>query len=68
MSGGLPFWQTHTIDPPAQWENWRDMFQLASIAKENIDKYILLNPLEILKKEELQMEEEPQKEPATRYI
>ena len=35
---GIPlFWQNHTVDPPIPWEDWSDLFQLAIIAKENID-------------------------------
>ena len=41
---GIPsFWQNHTVDPPISWEEWSDLFQLAIIAKENIDIKNLLN-------------------------
>ena len=44
---GIPsFWQNHTVDPPFPWEEWSDSFQLAIIAKENIDIDNLLNPTE----------------------
>ena len=44
---GIPsFWQNHTVDPPIPWEEWSDLFQLAIIAKENIDIENLLNPSE----------------------
>ena len=36
-------WQNHTVDPPIPWEEWSDLFQLAIIAKENIDIENLLN-------------------------
>ena len=41
-----PFWQNHTVDLPIPWGDWSDLFQLAIIAKENIDIENLLNPLE----------------------
>ena len=42
---GIPsFWQNHTVDHPIPWEDWSDLFHLAIIAKENIDKETLLNP------------------------
>ena len=44
MRGVPPFWQNRTIEPPIPWEEWSDMFQLALIAKENIDINNLLNP------------------------
>ena len=34
------------VDPPIPWEEWSDLFQLAIIAKENIDIENLLNPTE----------------------
>ena len=34
------------MDPPITWEEWSDLFQLAKIAKENIDIENLLNPTE----------------------
>ena len=37
VRGIPPFWQNHTVDPPIPWEDWSDLFQLAIIAKENID-------------------------------
>ena len=65
MRGVPPFWQLHTIDPPTPWEDWREMFPLASIARENIDIDTLLNPLEFLNPEILQLEEELQNESTT---
>ena len=32
--------------PPTPWKDWIDMFQLAAIAKENIDIDLLLNPMD----------------------
>ena len=46
VRGIPPFWQNHTVDPPIPWEDWSDLFQLAIIAKENIDIENLLNPSE----------------------
>ena len=46
VRGIPPFWQNHTVDPPTPWEDWSDLFQLAIIAKENIDIENLLNPSE----------------------
>ena len=44
---GIPsFWQNHTVDPSIPWEEWSDLFQLAIIAKENIDIENMLNPSE----------------------
>ena len=44
---GIPsFWQNHTVGPPIPWEEWSDLFQLAIIAKENIDIENLLNSTE----------------------
>ena len=34
------------MDPPIPWEEWSDLFQLAIIAKKNIDLDNLLNPTE----------------------
>ena len=43
---GLPsFWQNQTVDPPIPWEEWNDLFQLAIIAKENVDIEKLLNSI-----------------------
>ena len=36
------FWQNHSIDPPTPWEDRRDLFQLAVVAKANIDIELLL--------------------------
>ena len=46
VRGIPPFCQNHTVDPPIPWEDWSDLFQLAIIAKENIDIENLLNPSE----------------------
>ena len=62
MRGVSPFWQSHIIDIPIPRDDWRDMFQLALIAKENIDIDNFVIPLEILKPENLHLEEEPQNE------
>ena len=44
---GIPaFWPNHTVEPPAQWNNWIDQFHLAIIAKENLDIDNLKEPLE----------------------
>ena len=35
---GVPFfWPNHTLEPPRSWTQWSDQFQLAIIAKENLD-------------------------------
>ena len=34
------------MDPTIPWEEWSDIFQLAVIAKENLDKEKRLNPIE----------------------
>ena len=65
MRGVLPVWQSNTIDSSTPWEDWRDMFQLALLDKENIDIDNLLNPLELVKQEILKLEEEPQNESKT---
>ena len=46
VRGILSFWQNHTVDPPIPWEEWSDLFQLAIIAKENIDIENFLSPTE----------------------
>ena len=44
---GIPsFWRNHTVDLPIPWEEWSNLFQLAVIAKENIDIDNLLKPTE----------------------
>ena len=44
---GIPsFWQNHTVDPPILCEEWSYLFQLAMIAKKNIDIDNILNPIE----------------------
>ena len=60
MMGAPPSSQYHTINPPTQWKDLRDMFQLAIIAKENIHIENQLNPSDLLKAESLQLEEENQ--------
>ena len=37
MRGIPPFWPNHTLEPPHTWTQWSDQFQLAIIAKENLD-------------------------------
>ena len=37
MRGIPPFWPDHTLEPPHAWTQWSDQFQLAIIAKENLD-------------------------------
>ena len=37
MRGIPPFWPNHTLEPPHAWTQWSDQFQLAIIAKENLD-------------------------------
>ena len=32
-----PFWPIHTLEPPHAWTQRSDQFQLAIIAKENLD-------------------------------
>ena len=45
---GIPaFWPNHTIEPPTQWNNWIGQFDLAIIAKENLDIDNLKVPLEL---------------------
>ena len=35
---GVPaFWPNHTMEPPQSWTHWSDQFQLAIIAKKNLD-------------------------------
>ena len=63
ISGVPPFWQSHSIDLSTPWKDWGDMFQLALIAKENIDS--LLNPLEFLEPDILQLAGEPQNKSTT---
>ena len=46
MRGKPPFWQNHTVDPHIPWQDWSDLFHLATIAKENVDIENLLNPSE----------------------
>ena len=36
-------WQNYTIEPPIPWDDWSDMFQLALIAKENVEIENLIN-------------------------
>ena len=45
---GIPaFWSNHTVEPPTQWTNWIDQFDLAISAKENLDIDNLKEPLEL---------------------
>ena len=39
-----PFWPNHTLEPPHSWTQWSDQFQLAIIAKENLDIESLNGP------------------------
>ena len=39
-----PFWPNHTLEPPHAWTQWSDQFQLAIIAKENLDLESLHGP------------------------
>ena len=39
-----PFWPNHTLEPPHAWTQWGDQFQLAIIAKENLDIESLHGP------------------------
>ena len=39
-----PFWPNHTLEPPHSWTQWSDQFQLAIIAKENLDIESLNRP------------------------
>ena len=42
---GIPsFWLNHTLDPPHAWTQWSEQFQLAIIAKENLDLESLHGP------------------------
>ena len=60
---GIPsFWQNHTVDPPTPWEEWSDLFQLAIIAKENIDMENLLKPTERYHPQRPVLENPPEKE------
>ena len=44
---GLPtFWPNHTAEPTTQWTNRIDQYNLAIIAKENLDIDNLKDPLE----------------------
>ena len=66
MRGVPPFWQTHTIiTPPTQWEDSRDIFQSALVAKENIDIKNLLNTLDLLRTKIQKLEESTQNESTT---
>ena len=44
VRGIPPFWPNHTLEPPHAWTQWRDQFQLAIIAKENLDLESLHGP------------------------
>ena len=39
-----PFWPNHTLEPLHAWTQWSDQFQLAIIAKENLDLESLHGP------------------------
>ena len=42
---GFPhFWPNHTLEPAHAWSQWSDQFQLAIIAKENLDLESLNGP------------------------
>ena len=44
VRGILPFWPNHTLEPPHAWTQGSDQFQLAIIAKENLDLESLHGP------------------------
>ena len=44
VRGIPPFWPNHTLEPPHAWTQWSDQFQLAIIAKENLDLESLNGP------------------------
>ena len=44
VRGIPPFWPNHTLKPPHAWTQWSDQFQLAIIAKENLDLESLHGP------------------------
>ena len=44
MCGIPPFLPNHTLEPPHTWTQWSDQFQLAIIAKENLDIESLHGP------------------------
>ena len=44
VRGVSPFWPNHTLEPPHAWTQWSDQFQLAIIAKENLDLESLHGP------------------------
>ena len=44
VRGIISFWPNHTLEPPNSWIQWRDQFQLAIIAKENLDLDSLNGP------------------------
>ena len=46
-AGNSRLWPNHTIEPPIQWNNWRNQLHLAIIAKKNSDKDNLKEPLEL---------------------
>ena len=41
------FWQNQMVDPLIPWEEWDDLFQIAVIAKENIDIKKFPNSIEM---------------------
>ena len=44
---GIPaFWPNHTVESPTQWINWLYQFNLAIIAKKNLEIDNLKEPLE----------------------
>ena len=43
-SWNSPFWPNHTLEPPHVWTQWSDQFQLAIIAKKNLDIESLHGP------------------------
>ena len=44
VRGIPPFWSNHTLEPPHARTQWSDQFQLAIIAKENLDIESLHGP------------------------
>ena len=44
VRGIPPFWSSHNLEPSHAWTQWSDQFQLAIIAKENLDLESLHGP------------------------
>ena len=56
------------MDPPIPWKDWSDLFQLAAMAKENIDKENLLIPTERYHQQSPLLEKLPDSEPETQEV